>query len=175
MEPDLVDLVNENDEVIGIIDRNDKEFLQKKNVRGVELFLLTKENKLVIPKRSANRRIFPNCYDYSAAGMVDSGEDYETAMYRELKEELYTDNISLKEIAYLNPYKSESKMFIKLYIGYIKDEIKNFDHDGITDIYYFKIEELDQLLKENPEQFKGTFAFSFQQLKAYFEKNEKSE
>lgn len=31
---DLVDLVNENDEVIGTIDRNDKAFIYKKNVRG---------------------------------------------------------------------------------------------------------------------------------------------
>ncbi len=168
---DLVDLVNENDEVIGTIDRNDKAFIYKKNVRGVELFLLTKDNKIVVPKRSSNRRIFPNCYDLSVAGMVDSKEDYETAMYRELKEELFIDNMSLKEIAYLNPYKNESELFIKLYIGYIDSEIINYDKDGISQIYYFTVNEIDNLLKENPKQFKGNFKFSYNILKEYLSVN----
>ncbi len=167
----LVDLVNENDEVIGTIDRNDKAFIYKKNVRGVELFLLTKDNKIVVPKRSSNRRIFPNCYDLSVAGMVDSKEDYETAMYRELKEELFIDNMSLKEIAYLNPYKNESELFIKLYIGYIDSEIINYDKDGISQIYYFTVNEIDNLLKENPKQFKDNFKFSYNILKEYLRVN----
>lgn len=167
---DLVDLVNEKDEVIGVIDRNDKTFLQKKNVRNVELFLITKENKIVIPKRSSNRRVFPNCYDYSAAGMVDSKEDYETAMYRELKEELGIENITLKEIAYLNPYKTESILFTKIYIGYLEDEIMEYDKDGISQIYYFKIEEIDSLLKKHPELFKRTFSYSYKILKEFLTK-----
>lgn len=58
MNVDLVDLVNENDEVIGTINRNDKDFIYKRNVRGVELFLITKNNKIIIPRRSSNRRIW---------------------------------------------------------------------------------------------------------------------
>lgn len=169
---DLVDLVDENDVVIGTVDRNSKEFSTANNVRGVELFLITREGKLVIPKRSSNRRIYPNCYDYSAAGMVDSKEEYETAMYRELKEELLIENISLKEIAYLNPYKGESPMFIKLYIGYLEGEIEDYDRDGIEAIYYFTIEEIDKMLEEHPEQFKGTFSSSYKHLKEYLKGEE---
>lgn len=167
MNVDLVDLVNENDEVIGTINRNDKDFIYKRNVRGVELFLITKNNKIIIPRRSSNRRIYPNCYDYSVAGMVDSQEEYETAIYRELKEELGIDNIVLKEIAYLNPYTSESSIFVKLYIGYIDYEIKNYDKDGIKELYYFTIEEISNLLEQDATQFKGTFAVSFKYLRNY--------
>lgn len=167
MNVDLVDLVNENDEVIGTINRNDKDFIYKRNVRGVELFLITKNNKIIIPRRSSNRRIYPNCYDYSVAGMVDSKEEYETAIYRELKEELGIDNIVLKEIAYLNPYTSESSIFVKLYIGYIDYEIKNYDKDGIKELYYFTIEEISNLLEQDATQFKGTFAVSFKYLRNY--------
>lgn len=165
MNVDLVDLVNENDEVIGTINRNDKDFIYKRNVRGVELFLITKNNKIIIPRRSSNRRIYPNCYDYSVAGMVDSKEEYKTAIYRELKEELGIDNIILKEIAYLNPYTSESSIFVKLYIGYIDYEIKNYDRDGIKELYYFTIEEISNLLEQDATQFKGTFAVSFKYLR----------
>lgn len=168
---ELIDLVNENDEVIGVIDRGDKKFINAKNVRGVELFLIDSYGKIVIPKRSGNRRIFPNCYDLSAAGMVDSGEDYTTAMYRELKEELSIDNIILEEIAYLNPYKGESNLFIKLYIGYIDFKINDYDKDGISDIYYLSTEEIDKLLEDNPEQFKGNFKYSYNKLKEYLSNN----
>lgn len=167
MNIDLVDLVNEKDEVIGTIDRNNSNFIKYKNVRGVEAFLITNNNKIIIPKRSSNRRIYPNCYDYSVAGMVDSKEDYEEAIYRELKEELGIDNIELKEIAYFNPYKSNSPMFIKLYVGYIGFEIKNYDKDGISKLYYLTVEEINKLLKENINQFKGTFSCSFAELKSY--------
>lgn len=168
---DLVDLVDENDNVIGTIDRGNSSFADKNNVRGVELFLINKDGKIVIPKRSENRRIFPNCYDMSAAGMVDSGEDYDEAMYRELKEELNIDNIILKEIAYLNPYKGESNIFTKVYIGYIDFKIEDFDKDGISDIYYFTISEIDDLLNNNSSQFKANFIFSFNALKKYLNEN----
>lgn len=173
MKLELMDLVNENDEVIGIIDRNDKAFNGKKNIRGVNLFLLTKENKVVVPKRSGNRRIFPNCYDFSVAGMVDSGEDYETAMYRETKEELLLEDVTLKEFAYLNPFKDESSMFLKLYVGYIDREIKDFDRNGISDIFYLTLKEIDKLLKDTPEAFKTSYKMSFELLKEYLNKNNK--
>lgn len=170
MALELMDLVNDKDEVIGVINRNSKDFKDKKNVRGVNLFLLTKDKKVVIPKRSSNRRIFPNCYDFSVAGMVDGGENYETAVYRETKEELLLDDIVLKEIGYLNPYKDKSSMFLKVYIGYIDYKIKDFDRDGISDIYYLTIEEIDKLLKKSPELFKTSFELSFNLLKDYLKR-----
>lgn len=167
MNMELMDLVNEKDEVIGVIDRNSKDFNSKKNIRGVNLFLLTKDKKVVVPKRSGNRRIFPNCYDFSVAGMVDSGETYETAMKRETKEELLLDDVILKEIAYLNPYKDNSSMFLKIYVGFIGHEIENFDKDGISNIYYLTVEEIDELLKNSPHLFKTSYKMSFELLKKY--------
>lgn len=170
MAPELMDLVDENDKVIGVIDRNDKSFNSKKNIRGVNLFLLTKDSKVVVPKRSGNRRIFPNCYDFSVAGMVDSGEDYETAMYRETREELLIDGVTLKEFAYLSPFKDNVSLFLKLYIGYIDSEIKDFDRDGISEIFYLPFDEIDKLLKESPHLFKSSYEICFEKLKKYLSK-----
>ena len=58
-------------------------------------------------------------------------------------------------------------MFLKVYIGYIKHKIENFDRDGISDIYYLTIEEIEKLLKSNPELFKTSFKVSFNLLKDY--------
>ncbi len=171
MKLELIDLVNENDEVIGVIDRNDKEFINKKNVRGIALFLITKDNKIVVPKRSSNRRLFPNYFDFSVAGMVDSKEDYKTAIYRETKEELLLDNIELKEFAYFNPYKENVPIFLKEYVGFIKNEISNYDKDGIANISYLSFEELNNLLKESPQLFKPCYKLSLNALENYLKNN----
>lgn len=172
MELELIDLVNENDEVIGVINRKDKSFNTKKNVRGVNLFLLTDDFKIVVPIRSNNRAIFPNCYDFSAAGMVDSNETYEIAIYRELKEELFIENITLKEIAYLNPFKDNAPIFLKLYLGNINYKIKNYDKDGISKILYLTLDEVEALLKRTPNLFKTAYEASFNILKKYLKENQ---
>lgn len=44
--------------------------------------------ELLLQKRSASKDSFPGCYDISAAGHIESGDDYLPCALRELKEEL---------------------------------------------------------------------------------------
>ena len=100
---EYLDLVNEKDEVIG---KEDRDIIYKKNYRNfrvINIMIFTSDNKIIVPKRSSNRRVFPNCYDCSVGGHVSSGETYEEAAYRELKEELGIENVELQEIGYFNP------------------------------------------------------------------------
>lgn len=74
---EYLDLVDENDNVIGKEDRN---IIYKKdlnNFRVINIMIINSENKIIVPKRSGNRRLFPNCYDCSVGGHVSSGETYE--------------------------------------------------------------------------------------------------
>lgn len=51
------------------------------------VFLRRSDGKILIQHRSPSKRIFPNCFDTSAAFHVTFGETYEQAALRELKEE----------------------------------------------------------------------------------------
>ena len=75
------DVVNEKDEVIGKIPENEQHNVKPSELRFINILIKDDKNKIIVPKRSSNRRIFPNCYDFSVGGHVNSGETYEQAAY----------------------------------------------------------------------------------------------
>ena len=152
---EFFDLVDENDKIIGKI--KDNESVSAKKLRFINIFIIDKNNKIVVPKRSGNRKIFPNCFDFSVGGHVNSGETYEQAAYRELKEELYIEQEDLLEVGYFNPYINNVNTFSKLYLLRYNKKIENYDKDGIDEIFYMTIDGITELLKKEPEKFKSDY------------------
>ncbi|MCI8486777.1 MAG: NUDIX domain-containing protein, partial [Clostridia bacterium] len=103
--------------------------------------IFTTDNKIVVPKRSGNRRVFQNYYDCSVEGHVLAGENYEDAAYRELEEELGITNVKLEEIGYFKPYDINTSAFSKMY-KLVYDGELNYDKDGIQEIFYMDKEEI---------------------------------
>lgn len=161
---EYLDLVDENDNVIGKEDRNIIYEKGLRNFRVINIMIFTSDNKIIVPKRSSNRRIFPNCYDCSVGGHVSSGETYEEAAYRELKEELGIENVKLEEIGYFKPYDIDTSAFSKMYKLVYDDELPNYDKNGIQEIYYLTKEEIRKLIEEDVTQFKGDYPKFFRWL-----------
>lgn len=98
-----LDVVNEKDEVVG------KELKSKKLEKGfisrvAAVYLCDSEGKFLMCKRADHKDDAPGLWDLAACGNVESGESYEQAARRELKEETgYTSKkwTLWKEI---NPY-----------------------------------------------------------------------
>ncbi|HLC62782.1 MAG TPA: NUDIX domain-containing protein [Candidatus Nanoarchaeia archaeon] len=88
MEDEYLDLVDENDKIIGRKERSEVYKLNLSNFRVVNAFIRNKKGLIWVPRRSASKRIFPLCLDMSMGGHVSSGETYLQAFKRELKEEL---------------------------------------------------------------------------------------
>lgn len=154
---EFFDIVNEKDEVIGKISENMQNTIKPSQLRFINIIITNNDRKVVVPKRSSNRRIFPNCYDFSVGGHVNSGEDYEKAAYRELKEELGITNVKLQEVAYFSPYNSDSNTFQKVYLLKYNNEITNYDQDGIEKLYYMTKEEIKILMNNKPNLFKTDY------------------
>ncbi|MBI3605018.1 MAG: NUDIX domain-containing protein [Nitrospirae bacterium] len=114
---EYLDIVDENDKVIGRKKRSEvyKEGLS--NFRVVNLFILNSNRELWIPRRAADKRLCPLCLDASMGGHVISGETYEEALSRELKEELNIDleNVRCTGIGYLTPHENAVSAFMKVY------------------------------------------------------------
>lgn len=86
-QQELFDVVNANDEVIGQATRGE---VHRRNLmhRSVHIFVFNSDGQLYLQKRSQTKDKHPGCYDSSASGHQDAGEDADTSACRELREEL---------------------------------------------------------------------------------------
>ncbi len=117
--PEIHDLVNDFDEVIGQISRDDS---WDKAVRGgyarvINAFVINSKGQLFIPRRSSSKRMFPNGLDMSVGGLVQAGETYLQAFKRETLEELNLDvaDLTWREVAYFSPLKTGLSAFMKVF------------------------------------------------------------
>lgn len=157
------DIVDKNDLVIGKVSEENSKMIPPNQLRFINI-IITNNDKILVPKRSSNRKIFPNCYDFSVGGHVNSGEDYINAAYRELKEELGISDCILNEKLYLTPYNSESKTFQKVYMLEYNDDINNYDKGGIEKLFWFTVEEIKEMISVEPENFKDDYIVVIDEL-----------
>lgn len=59
--------------------------------KAVALFIINSKNQVLLQRRSANKKLWPNLWDISAGGHVLAGEFGFEAIIREIKEELGAD------------------------------------------------------------------------------------
>ncbi len=82
------DKVDDNDNVIGKITREEINTTDTYNFRVVNMFIKNSKGQLWTPRRVKSKRTFPDALDFAVGGHVDMGETYEEALVRETMEEL---------------------------------------------------------------------------------------
>jgi isopentenyl-diphosphate delta-isomerase len=111
------DVVNERDEVVG---RADKTRIQAERLicRVAFIMLANSKGELLLHQRSANKTAYPLYWSGAAAGHVISGESYEAAAKRELKEEIGVE----AELTFVGKfYSKEDREWVGVFLGF---------HDG---------------------------------------------
>lgn len=115
----------------------------------VTAFALTKDNKVVLVKQY--RHGLGVISIETPGGVVDEGEDEETAVARELKEETgyeFSSFIHLGQIS-ANPATSNNYMHMFLATGGEKTSEQKLDETEDVEVVLYTIEEVKQLLREH--------------------------
>lgn len=114
---EFLDLVDGNDHVVGKKKRSEVYTENLSNFRVVNAFVINRNGEIWIPRRTSDKRIFPLCLDMSMGGHVESGESYEDAFRRELKEELdyNIEEIDYRLLGHLTPREHGVSAFMNVY------------------------------------------------------------
>lgn len=144
---ELLDVVDHNDQVIGQKYRTEIYAEKSTQFRVINAFLINSKKQLWIPRRSEHKKLFPLCLDMSVGGHVASGENYEQAFIRELKEELNIDasQVNYTLVAKLTPQRHKVSAYMHLYV-IMTDETPVYNIDDFISATWFTIPELEALL-----------------------------
>jgi len=98
----------------------------------------------------------PGKWDSSAAGHLDAGEDYETAVNRELQEELDITDAPLKFLAKLPPGENTGWEHIRLYLAAHMGGVR-YPCSEVECGLWFTQEQIDNWIESRPEDFASGF------------------
>lgn len=127
--------------------------------RAVYAFIIDEKGNILLQKRSSNKRLWPNKWDVTVGGHVDSGEFGRQALIREAKEELGIE-ISDNDIKYLVGSTSINeegdiinKHYNECYLITKNIDISNIkiQEDEVSEVKYFSKEEVLKRISNNYE------------------------
>lgn len=145
-QDEQLDIVNDYDQVIGVIDR--AEFTTRKDLysRAVLSFIINNEGKLAILRRTADKFYCP-LHLAIVGGGVQATETYEQAIVREIAEEvglsIAPERLVLKE--YLAPKEGwDSQVFKKIYEVRIDQDAIDYNPQDFCELFWLTPQEIIQ-------------------------------
>lgn len=125
--------------------------------KAVAVFIINSKNQVLLQKRSANKRMWPNTWDVTAGGHVLTGEFGFEAIIRETKEELDI-NINKEDVTFIGAAISTSEKkdikanhFNEFYIvNKDIDETKlKLQEDEVSEVKWIDKDEIIKRVKNN--------------------------
>lgn len=152
---EILDIVDENDNVVGTATRSDiyQNYLCH---RIIHVLVFNDEGKMVLQKRSSNLSFCPNHWSTAAGGHVGAGESYEEAALREYQEELGAT--SALEFMGKNFFQTDST---NEFFAVFKTQFNgpfNLNPDEVSEITAFDIDEIKTMI-QNGEKFHPELIF----------------
>ena len=148
------DIVDDNGRIIGRARRTECHGNPALIHRTVHVVVFHPDGRILLQKRKEDKDVQSGKWDTAVGGHIDSGEDCETAVIRELAEELgvtaqFADLEFLMEYPIRNKIESENvTVFALTHSGPF-----DFQQEEISEVRFWKIGELRKAIAETPEIF----------------------
>lgn len=164
MSEEILDIVDENDNVIGKDTRYNIHHSRSWH-RGIHVIVLNGKGEMLLQLRGSDRDKYPNTYDLSVSEHSTPGESYEQAAKRGLIEELGITDATPRKILHLRMEygpcdRSITVLFKLIYDGKIK-----MDERETVSTKFIPVDEVKKMINDD----KVKFAFWAREiLKWYF-------
>lgn len=174
MEHELVDHLSKNGKFIGTVD---KEVAHRLGLwhRSIHLWIVNDQDEILLQKRSANKKFYPNVYDCSVAGHVGANEETWITAIRESKEELGID-IKKDEMKLLFTIRErlcyhdiDSREFVDVYLVRKNVNLSDltYQEEEVSEAKYVSLREFFSLMEtKDPSLFMHTE--EYEKLKEFF-------
>ena len=147
------DIVDEDNLIIGKASRKECHGDPSLIHRTVHVVVYHPDGRILLQKRNMDKDIQPGKWDTAVGGHVDLGEDFDTAVRRELSEELGVDGkIEFQDVfdsKIRNDIESEN---VRVY-SIIHPGPFDFQKDEIEEVRFWEICELRKSIEETPGIF----------------------
>jgi 16S rRNA (adenine1518-N6/adenine1519-N6)-dimethyltransferase len=159
MPEEFFDVVDEQDRVLG---RAPRSVVHAHRIlhRAAHIFLFNLRGQLLLQLRSAHKDEYPLCYTSSASGHLDSGETYDEAAPREMREELGVE-VPLERLAKFSASPQTAHEHTVLYRA-ISDVPPKPDPQEIAGLSFHSLAEITHMLQTTPEKFSPPFVVLFE-------------
>ncbi len=157
--------MNQRDEILDVVDSEDLIIGKASRVqvhnnelmhRSVHILVFNSTGSLFLQRRSMFKDESPGLWDSSAAGHVESGEDYLNCAKRELEEELSLSDVQLDEIIAIPAQIKTLCEHVRVYKCGTNGKVC-IDKNEISEGRYFELPEARTLMQSNPDIFTSTF------------------
>jgi isopentenyl-diphosphate Delta-isomerase len=154
-----IQIVDENDEPVGAASKDEAQRVGLIH-RIARIMVEDEAGNVLIQRRKADKKLYPNCWDNSAAGHVDAGETYEVAARRELEEEIGIEGYDLVEVDHYRTHGSfegrQLNRFNKLYKAVVpKDVTFRLQADEVAAVKWITRQELAELVTHKEQVTDG--------------------
>ena len=147
---ELLDLVDENDKVIGTVWKSQAHKNPKLIHREAGALVFTKNKEFLASKRSMKKKHGPGEWEIGPSGHVKAGENPKATAERELLEEVGLKGKIKYSYKLFDQYLKESRFFYVYYIILEKPIKVNFDKNEIDEVQWIKLNELSNFVKLHP-------------------------
>lgn len=161
MSEELVDIVNEKDEVVGVATREEAH-KQTLLHRLIEVWFYDRRGRVLLQKRSLQKTNLPGLLDFTVGGHVSSGESYEEGLLKEVREEtgVLDSHEKFKLVKTFVPQTDGDVNDLRLHVRktylYLFEgdfEKLSFDAAEVAGFEWWDIDELVVTIQKNPELF----------------------
>jgi isopentenyl-diphosphate delta-isomerase type 1 len=157
MYDELLDIVDDEDRVTG---EETRVIIHQRGLqhRGVHVFLVTPEGKLLVQQRSRQRDTYPLALDCSVSEHVKAGEGYPEAAARGLAEELGIRHANIHAlIKFKMDYGPSDREICELYEGNFDPAQVQFDSGEVEWVTFYSLDDLDMMIQNGKVAFSGWF------------------